>query len=394
VRRLLGVTLNAKEIAGFLERLGFNAEIQGEQVLAVAPDHRLDIGEGITGSADLIEEVARVYGYDNIPETRLADGLPPQRSNPSLEREERLRDVLVNLGLQEVINYRLTSPEREARLRLEQRPYVRLANPIAIDRAVLRQSVLSSVMEVVERNVRLRERIALFEIGPAFFQAGVGELPEENQRLAMVLAGPRAIPGWQPADNTPMDFYDIKGLLSAALDGLRIPDVRYVPDDHPTYHPGKCARVMAGEQSLGLFGELHPLVRERYDMPISYAAAPLLGADLDLQALLELIPARYDTRAVPEYPPVLEDLALIVPEELPAEHVEQVMRAAGGSTLERVRLFDVYRGEQIGAGMKSLAYSLTYQAVDRTLTDNEAAQIRQRIVRRLEQELGAKLRGE
>jgi len=249
-------------------------------------------------------------------------------------------------------------------------------------------------MEVVERNVRLRERIALFEIGPAFFQAGVGELPEENQRLAMVLAGPRAIPGWQPADNTPMDFYDIKGLLSAALDGLRIPDVRYVPDDHPTYHPGKCARVMAGEQSLGLFGELHPLVREHYDMPVGYAAAPLLGADLDLQALLELIPARYDTRAVPEYPPVLEDLALIVPEELPAEHVEQVMRAAGGSTLERVRLFDVYRGEQIGAGMKSLAYSLTYQAVDRTLTDNEAAQIRQRIVRRLEQELGAKLRGE
>jgi len=392
VRRWLGIELSPEEIASLLARLEFKVEVKDGQVLATAPDHRLDIGEGLTAVADLVEEVARVYGYDNIPETPLADPLPPQRGNPSLEREERLRDLLVSLGLQEVISYRLTAPEREARLRLEPRPYVRLANPIAIDRAVLRQSVLSSVMEVLERNARLRERMALFEIGPVFSATGKGELPEETPHLAIALVGPRAAPGWQPADRAAMDFYDIKGLVSAALDGLHIPGIHYTPCDHPTFHPGKCAQVMAGEQALGVLGELHPVVRQNYDLPISYGSAPVLAADLDLQAILELIPALYDSRPVPEYPPVLEDLALIVPEELPAERVEQVLRAAGGDTLERVRLFDVYRGGQIGPGMKSLAYNLTYQAPDRTLTDQEVAQIRQRIVRRLDQELGVKLR--
>jgi phenylalanyl-tRNA synthetase beta chain len=394
VERWLGIRLAPAEIAEILRRLEFAVAVQGETIRATAPDHRLDIGAGVIGVADLMEEVARIYGYDRIPETRLSDELPPQRSNLPLEREERLRDRLVELGLQEVATYRLTAPEREARRRPagtppDDKPYVRLANPIASDRVVMRHSLLSSLLEVVERNARLQPRLALFEIGPIYIGAEDGGLPDELPKLGIILIGPRSLPGWQPADTAPLDFFDLKGLVEAMLDGVHVAGARYEPGESPSFHPGKCARLMLGEAQAGIFGELHPLVREHYDLP----ATPLLAAEFDLNALLEAMPERFEVRAVPGFPPVLEDLAVVVDENLPAERVEQVIRQAGGKTVAQVRLFDIYRGEQIGAGLKSLAYSLTYQAPDRTLTDQEAAQARQRIIRRLEQELGAKLRG-
>jgi phenylalanyl-tRNA synthetase beta chain len=393
--RWLGIQLTAQEIADILQQLEFKVEVDGQRVRATAPDHRLDIGTGITGVADLLEEVARVFGYDRIPETRLSDGLPHQIGNPSLEQEERLRDLLVNLGLQEVITYRMTTPEREAR-RLapgtpaNDRPYVVIANPIVNDRNALRQSLLSSLLEVVERNVRVRERIAIFEISPVFFGSeDKDELPEEQPRLVVLLSGPRHLPGWQPADTSPMDFYDLKGVTSAMLEGMSIPGVTYQPASQPSFHPGKCARVMAGERQLGVIGELHPQVRAKYDLP----STPLLAGDFNLEAILDSASARYDVSPVPAFPPVLEDLAVIVDEDLPAEKIEAAIRAAGGKMVTDLRLFDVYRGDQVGAGKKSLAYSLTYQATDRTLTDAEAAKIRQRIIRQLELDLGAKLRG-
>ncbi len=184
--------------------------------------------------------------------------------------------------------------------------------------------------------------------------------------------------------------------MAGLLDGLHVPGVRYEPAEHPSFHPGKCARILShegtafgvpGESYLGTMGELHPQVRERYELPDH----PILAAELDLPALQALTPLRYEVQGVPTYPPVLEDMAVIVDEATPAEQVEAVLRSAGGKMLAGLRLFDVFSGEQIGAGKKSLAYSLTYQA-DRTLTDEEVRQIRQRIVRRLETELGAKLR--
>jgi phenylalanyl-tRNA synthetase beta chain len=292
-----------------------------------------------------------------------------------------------------VITYRMTSPEREAR-RLapgtppSDRPYVRIANPIVSDRNVLRQNLLSSLLEVVERNARLRERMALFEISPVFLASEADEFPEEQDRLVIVLTGGRNLTGWQPADTALMDFYDIKGIVSELLEGMKIGQVRYEPAQHPTFHPGKCARVIAGGQLLGVIGELHPQVRDKYELP----AAPLLAVDFSLEAILAGIPQRYDVRPVPTYPPVLEDLAVVVDEELPAGVVAKTIEEAGGAMVSDLKLFDVYRGEQIGAGKKSLAYSLTYQAPDRTLTDAEVAQIRQRIVRKVEQDLGGYLR--
>jgi phenylalanyl-tRNA synthetase beta chain len=398
VRRWLGIRLSAGEIAEILQRLEFDVQVDGESVTSTTPDHRLDINSGVIGKADLMEEIARVYGYDRLPETRISDGLPPQRANPAVEREQRLRDLLVELGLQEVVTYRMTSAEREARLLPYGRPldpqfYVRLANPSTNDRNVLRRSLLSSVLEVVEHNARLTRRLALFEIGPVFYPSEEGPsedrgLPQELPRLVIVLTGLRALPDWQDANPALMDFYDLKGVLEALSAELYLEAVRFEPVKQPSYHPGKCARILSSEQELGVFGELNPLLLDRFELP----PTPLLAAELDLGVLMPLLPDRFQLRSVPAYPPALEDLALIVDEGLAADRVKEVIQHAGGKTVTEVELFDVYRGEQIGPGKKSLAYSLTYQAPDHTLTDQELVKIRQHIIRRLEQELGAHLR--
>lgn len=397
VKRWLGIEIPAAEMETLLKRLEFTVEREGDVIRATAPDHRLDIGEGVAGKADLIEEVARVYGYDNIPLERMADVLPPQRSNPRLEKDERVRDLLVAAGLQEVVNYRWTTPEREARLspqgtQADDRPYVRIANPLAYEKTFLRHSVMASVIDVAERNSRTRGRLALFEIGPIFIQGEEPGLPDELQRLGIVLAGQRELSGWQPADTAAMDFFDLKGIMEELLTGLRLPEVQFEAYSHPAFHPGKCARIVSGEQQIGFFGELHPQVRSRYDWPATFKAA-VLAAELNLDALYALIPPLYQTADLPTFPPVLEDLALVVDETVPAVEIEKLIRQTGGKLLTDVRLFDLFRSEQIGTGKKSLAYSLTYQAPDRTLKDDEVKQLRGRIIRRLEHELGAKLRG-
>jgi phenylalanyl-tRNA synthetase beta chain len=393
VRRWLGIELGPGEMAAALRRLEFEVRVQGERVIAKTPDHRLDIGKGIVGVADLMEEIARLYGYDRLPETMLDTPIPPQGGDPNLLKEEHIRDLLVSLGLQEVATYRMTTPDREAR-RLpaseppDDKPYVSLANPIASDRTVLRHSLLSSLLEVVERNNRVRERIALFEIGPVYLMSEGGLLPDEPLTLAITLTGPRDLPAWQGADTAPMDFYDLKGILAGLFDGLHLGEVRWEPWSHPTFHPGKCARLLLGERQIGIAGELHPLVTGRYELP----GTPLLAAEVNVQAILEAIPERSTVQSVSPYPPVLEDLAIVVDEAVPAGRVAAAIEAAGGRLVSEVRLFDVYRGEKIGTGKKSLAYNLTYQDPERTLTDEAVSKIRQKIVRRLEQELGAKLR--
>ena len=393
VNRWLGISLPLEDVSNILERLDFRVESDGDTLLATTPNHRLDIGKGIAGVADLMEEVARVYGYDRIPETRLADELPPQRSNRSLEMEIRISDLLVSLGLQEVITYRMTSPEREARILppgtiQEGVNYARLANPIVSDRLVMRRSLLASVLEVVERNARLQDRQTLFEVGKVFLPDDEHELPDEPRRLAIVITGPRSQPTWQAADTAPFDFYDLKGIVSTLLESLHIQKFAIKPEQHPTFHPGKCAQVLLCDSSTGVFGEIHPLVMDRFDLN----EFPILAAELDLEAIIASIPERYHIQPVPVYPPVLEDLAIIVDENLPAERVEETIRYAAGDIITSIKLFDVYRGDVIGQGKKSLAYSITYQAPDRTLTDNEVAVTRQRIIQVIKDEIDASIR--
>ncbi len=392
VRRLLGVELSASEIAHLLGGLEFSCRVDGDQVEVTPPPIRLDIGEGVVGKADLLEEIARLYGYERIPATRLTDSLPEQRSYPDFEFETRLSDMLVSLGLQEIITHRMTSPEREEKLLpvgtpREDTEYIQIINPITPERRVMRRSLLASMLDTLESNSRLNSRMAMFEIGHVFPPQEQG-LPEEKRRLVIALTGLRHTPAWDRAGKENLDFFDLKGILEAILTSLHVPDIRYEPDNWPTYHPGKCALVSSGATALGIFGELHPLVKERYD----FGAAAVLAADLDVEALQAVSSARHETSSVPGFPPVLEDIAVILDEDTPAAQVNAVIRKAGGRMLAEARLFDIYRGEQLGAGKKSLAYALTYQAPDRTLTDKEATQIRNRIIRALEQELGAKLR--
>jgi phenylalanyl-tRNA synthetase beta chain len=394
-QRWLGVHFSVEQMADILRRLEFKVEISSQSLRVTVPDHRLDIGEGIIGVADLMEEIARIYGYDRIPTTRLADELPPQVANLEHELIENLRDILVNLGLQEVITYRLTSPDRERRRFPrnssvpDERPYIRVNNPIASDRFALRQSLLASLLDIVERNARIRERMAIFEIGKVFLANEANRLPDEPLRLAIILTGAREQPSWQSADQEPMDFFDMKGLIEALCAGLHLRGVHFVPaEHHPSYHPGKSAHILIGTQQIGCFGEIHPLVRENYE----FAQPPVLVAEINLDTIQTLVPERFTIQPLPIFPPVLEDLAIVVEESIPAEQVARVILQAGGDIVTQVHLFDVYRGGQAGAGLKSLAYRLTYQTNERTLTDSEVAQIRKRILQQLETELDAKLR--
>ncbi len=392
VKRLLGIELTMEQISELLMRLEFKCEVTSYGLRVTAPPHRLDISEGIVGVADVIEEVARSYGYDNIPATRMADTLPPQIGNPVHEWEERLRDILVSLGLQEIVSYRMTSPERESRLyafagsqTLQKQDYVTLANPITPERRVMRRSLLASVLESVEKNHRA-ESIAMFELGPVF-EPNENDLPNEPRKLALVMTGLRQALSWDVKDSPTYDFYDMKGRIELLLSGLHYTGVSYAPTESVEYlHPGKAAQVEVNGKAVGVFGELHPLVQDRYEV----GDAPLIVAEFDLDALRNIAPV-YGILPVSEFPPVYEDIAVIVDESMPAARVESLIRQTGGKIVTDVRLFDVYRGEQIGAGKKSLAYSLTYQS-DRTMTDAEAAAIRKKIVRRLEQEVGANLR--
>ena len=387
VKRLLGIDLTLEQIAELLTRLEFKCQITNNQLQVTAPDHRMDIDEGVVGLADVLEEVARSYGYDNIPTTSMADALPPQVGNPVHEWEEHLRDLLVAVGLQEVVTYRMTSPEREARLVGSglASDHVRIANPIAPERSVLRRSLLTSVLEIAEKNARA-ESIALFEVGSVFEPNG-NDLPFEPHKLAIVMTGSRLASAWDVKDSPNFDFFDMKGRLELLLSGLRLTDISYTAAESTPYlHPGKAAEVKVNGKVVGVFGELHPLVKEKFE----FGDSPLIVAEFDLDLMRRLNPT-YGIKSVPETPPIYEDIAVIVDASVEAAAVEALIRQTGGKTVTNVRLFDVYVDEKIGAGKKSLAYSLTYQS-DKTMTDAEAAAIRNKIVKRLEQTVGAKLR--
>lgn len=393
VEQRMGISLTSDQIVSELEGLEFQCRVEDEVIHATTPPHRMDIGEGVIGRADLMEEIVRLYGYDKVPTTRMADELPPQRRNLMLEREQRAQDILASLGLQEVLTYRLTTPEAAERLypkgsEVKKTDYIELKNPITPERRVMRHSLLNSVLEVLEKNWRQRERLAFFEIGPVYLPKENQALPDEPVWLAMAMTGKRHPDAWDQKGSPLLDFYDLKGMLEVFLNRLQLKEYIFKEGEHYSFTPGKCAQLWVGEKLIGTFGELHPLVRENYDLPTS----PLLAAKFDLHALLAFIPERYEVSALPSFPPVLEDLAVVVDETTPCEKVVEAIQAAGGKMISQVKLFDIYRGDQIGSGKKSLAFNLTYQATERTLTTEEVAKIREKIIQNLSKELSAQVR--
>jgi phenylalanyl-tRNA synthetase beta chain len=390
VTRLLGIEIPIAECARLLKTLEFKVEQSGPDTLKVVePPHRLDLQEG---RADLIEDLIRLHGYQNLKETLLADQLPPQATTPPIAVEERVRDVLVDLGLQETITYSLTTPVKEMPLGTELREYVTLLNPVSVERSVMRQSVLASLLDIAAANLRHADEVRLFEIGAVYLSRLDARLPDEPRRVAMVMCGKRTQEFWADAGKAitpPLGFFDLKGVIASLAAALHVPDVTYRPVKVPYLHPGKAAELLVGGQSVGTFGELHPKVAQAYDL----GQRVVLAAELDLEALKALVPARHRATAVPRFPAALRDVAVIVDEAIPADRVEKEICAAGGDLLVGVRLFDLYRGDSIAAGHKSLAYALTYQADDRTLTDKEVDRAHKKIEDRLRHMLKAQIRG-
>jgi phenylalanyl-tRNA synthetase beta chain len=396
VERVLGFAIPPREIERILRALEFRVEPARSRSAPAAwrvtvPDHRLDCQR----PEDLIEEVARIWGYDRMPKTRLRDPLPPQRGNPAWAFEERVRDILVACGLQEVITYALIHPDEEARLAppgvanpYTALDYVRLINPISEERTVLRHTLLPGLLRTLRANLRFRERVAIFEVGKVFLPRPGEALPEEPRRIGIALTGPRDPASWLPVDRGRMDFFDLKGVVEALLERLHIPGVAFERAEHPSLHPGRGAEVQAGGRSLGILGELHPLVRRAWELPDQ----PVLIAELDLEALQALAPIAHVFEAVPRVPPVVEDLAFIVPESVPAAALAAVLREAGAPLVREVHLFDVYQGPPIPPGHRSLAFTVFYQAEDRTLTDREVATLRERLIRAAAERLGAVVR--
>ena len=392
-KRILGMEVPRDEMVRILTALEFICQPDGEAALRVtAPVSRLDVGTGMIGVHDLLEEVARILGYDRIPVTDMADTLPPQRNNLAVEGEERVRDLLAVAGLQEIISYRLTTPERDALGFPPAEPsgsaHVRLANPISADRAVMRRTLMPGLLEAMAQNARVRERLWFFEVGPVFLPARDQRLPVELRRLGIGIAGPLTPGSWREQDPPRADFFTLKGVVESLLAGLHVGGVGFEPVESPLVAPGRAARVTVQGSAVGLLGEVHPQVRAHFDLTVQ----PVCVAELDLERLFLLVPVSFGVRSVPRFPPILEDIALVVDGAVSAGAVAGVVREAGGSLLTEVRLFDVYQGPQVGAGKKSLAFSLAFQAPDRTLTDAEIEKEKARILAAVSERLGARLR--
>lgn len=392
VRRALGITITASELANMLTSLGFGCQVQGDAeslVRVTVPGFRTDVAI----VADLIEEVARVYGYDRLPTTLIREEMPSQRRDLDLALEERVRDVLAGCGLSEIITYSMTNLESvaaltPARARPDEASYLRIANPLTREREFLRQTLMNTSLETVAANLRFVDRVALFEIAHVYLPRPGQALPDEPRRLSIALAGQRAPGSWLDTATADVGFYELKGVVETLVARLDIRGAAYAPVEHPTFQQGRAAALLLGEEEVGVLGEVHPVVRAHMDLP----ERPVCLAELDLERLLQAAGAARRFTPISRMPALRLDLAIVVDQETPSDALAEAIWRAGGSWLVDLELFDVYRGAQVGAGKKSLAYRLTFQALDRTLTSEQANRQRERIMQALREAYGAELR--
>ena len=411
VSGLLGMEISQADQTAYLERLGFGVEADGEDLaVTVPPDRHYDV----TREVDLIEEVARVHGIDeHLPTT-----LPATAGRVGgLSREQRLRrraeDSLRDLGFDQVVGWSFTDPGEPARLRLPlddlRSSAVVLANPLSEEQSAMRTTVLGSLLDVASRNLaRGAERVALFEAGSVYLLeappgeaapedlggevdplAGVfpGERPApvaEPFRIAALAVGPLVARSWR-GDDQPTDFFALKGVLEALAAQLGA-ELGFAPAAEPFLHPGRSAAVTVAGTPAGWLGELHPLVCREWDVEAAAGfeidAAPLLGAATAGDESYE---------DVTTFPAAYQDLAVVLPAEVAATDVRAAVLAGGGELLQAAEVFDLFEGEQLGEGKKSVALGLEFRAPDRTLTDEEVTAAREAIKAKLE-EIGGTLR--
>ncbi len=387
VERLLGVQIPIEQIKKIFKALEFKAS--GKKILKlIVPSHRMDIRI----PADLVEEIVRVYGFENLKPTLIKDELPPQHGNQNLEGTERLRDILVSSGMDEIITYSIMDPLDEASLQMEQHvdhnKFVPVKNPLSQERSHLRRSLLPGTLITARTNLRFLQKINTFEIGSVFHPQKGNLLPNEPKRLALLMSGVRYTNSWLNEDKGYYDFFDIKGVLEHFFKSIHLEDVDWKKSRELPCHPGRCVDMLVNGKVLGFAGELHPKIRDIFNLP----EQPVCIAELDLDLIIKLGIENHQMKSISNYTPIFEDLAIVVDAKMPVENVTPVILKTGQPLLKNATLFDVYEGEQVDEGKRSLAYSLTFQASDRTLTDDEVGKIRNKIVRRLENEFQATLR--
>lgn len=387
VSALLGVEVSPERSRAILAELGFEEAAADEEGASFrVPSFRVDVSR----EADLVEEVARVHGYDAIPEVAPA---APARI-PAIGRRARVMEraaaALSACGIDEALHLAFADPREDAEILREAIDFVRLQNPLAEHQSALRTSLLPSLLRTVAFNAnRGAEAVRLWERGKVFLPRAARATPVlEEERLGGVLFGAAQAPAWT-APERPVDFYDLKGALETLLDGLGIQGAVWAPVEAPHLHPRSACALQAGGATLGHLGELHPLSAEALELPRGVFVFELSLPALEAAARLE---PRY--RGVPRFPAVLRDLAVVVSREVSAAEVEAVLRGPqGGGLVEGVRLFDVYEGEQVGEGKKSLAFAIRYRDPSKTLSDREVNPVHDALVAALRRELGAELRG-
>ena len=379
INELLGLKLSVEGMKDILTKLGLKIRIDGDLMTAVVPTYRNDI-EGV---ADLAEEVARIYGYDEIPMTLMEGSASRGTRTEKQKWIDMVKQALAGMGMYEAMTYSFTSPTVYESIGIKDHAdfplAVKIANPLGEDQSIMRTTMMPSMLEVLSRNYNRRlESCSIFEINPVFLPKSLPltDLPDEVLTLAM---------GQYGADS---DFYSLKGKIEAIAILLGLESkIRFQAVRHPALHPGRTAEVWIGDKSVGIFGEVHPKVADNYQMDIR-----VMIGELNLQAMLDRTDTGRQYKPLPRYPAVTRDLALVVEKKVPAAQILELIRKAGGHILEDVSLFDIYEGSQIPEGYKSMAYALTYRASDRTLKDDEVNKAHQKIVDVLEKEVGAKLR--
>lgn len=377
VKRLLGIEIPPEEVGQILRSLGFSCRESSPGVFDVLPPYwRTDVKL----PADLVEEVARIYGYERIPTTGLRGEVPQSYPEPLMKLKDRVREVLVGLGLQEVVTYSLVS---EDRLRQTSSPLgLRVVNPLSREQEYLRTSLRCGLLSTVSLNRKHEEGIAVFELGRVYLPKE-GGLPEEREVLGCALYGVREELSWL-SRREEVDFYEIKGVIEALLSRLNL-TADFRTSREPCFIPGRQAAIYVEAQPIGLIGEVHPRVRQFFEIP-----RPVFLAELDLGALLPYALKLSPYEPLPRFPAVIRDIAVIVDRDIPAQRLLNIIR--GFPLVTGVVLFDLYTGSPVPPEKKSLAFRLTFRSPERTLTDEEVASLQDQIIERLGRELGAELR--
>lgn len=380
----LGTNLAYSDIEDVFAKLGFGLSGDAQAFTVSVPRRRWDISI----QADLVEEIARIYGYDKLPTTLPEAGGTAGELTASQLLRRRVRAIVEGAGLTEIISYALTTPEKAQAFAIESSHLTELMWPMTIERSALRQNIVSGMLDTIAYNVaRKQKNLAIYEIGKVFEQNADPkvDLPNERDTFAFALTGLVAEKDFQ-TQATAVDFYYAKGILESLFSKLNLKVTFVAEKDMASMHPGRTARILLGEETIGFLGQVHPQVANDYDIPETYVA------ELNLQAIEANMASTQIFTEISKQPAVSRDIALLVDDQLSHQDIVTIIEGLGLKYLESIKLFDVYAGTNIEPGKKSMAYSLTFQNPQESLRDEEVAKYMNKISEALLEKANAQVR--